>query len=152
MDVKESLSSIINALLKSDIDLVFPIHPRTMKRLKQFGLYEKIKRSRITVLPTMGYFDMLYLMKKSRFIISDSGGIQEEATSPKIRKKVLVVRKTTDRIESIQDGYSELVGISTDAIVKAIRKNMDVKISCHSNPYGDGNAGAKIINLLRKNL
>jgi len=152
VDVKESLSSIINALLKSDIDLVFPIHPRTMKRLKQFGLYEKIKRSRITVLPTMGYFDMLYLMKKSRFIISDSGGIQEEATSPKIRKKVLVVRKTTDRIESIQDGYSELVGISTDAIVKAIRKNMDVKISCHSNPYGDGNAGAKIINLLRKNL
>jgi len=152
VDVKESLSSIINALLKSDIDLVFPIHPRTMKRLKQFGLYEKIKTSRITVLPTMGYFDMLYLMKKSRFIISDSGGIQEEATSPKIRKKVLVVRKTTDRIESIQDGYSELVGISTDAIVKAIRKNRDVKISCHSNPYGDGNAGEKIINLLRKNL
>ena len=152
VDVKESLSSIINALLKSDIDLVFPIQPRTMKRVKQFGLYEKIKTSKITILPTMGYFDMLYLMKKSRFIISDSGGIQEEATSPKIRKKVLVVRKTTDRIESIQDGYSELVGISTDAIVKAIRKNMDVKISCHSNPYGNGNSGERIINLLRKNL
>lgn len=152
VDVKESLSSIINALLKSDIDLVFPIHPRTMKRLKQFGLYEKIKTSKITILPTMGYFDMLYLMKKSRFIISDSGGIQEEATSPKIRKKVLVVRKTTDRIESVQDGYSELVGTSTDAIVKAIRKNMDVKISCYSNPYGDGNSGERIINLLRKNL
>jgi UDP-N-acetylglucosamine 2-epimerase (non-hydrolysing) len=152
VDVKESLSSIINALLKSDIDLVFPIHPRTMKRLKQFGLYEKIKTSKITILPTMGYFDMLYLMKKSRFIISDSGGIQEEATSPKIRKKVLVVRKTTDRIESIQDGYSELVGTSTDAIIQAIRKNRDVKISCHSNPYGDGKSGEKIINLLRKNL
>lgn len=152
VDVKESLSSIINALLKSDIDLVFPIHPRTIKRLKQFGLYEKIKASKITVLPTMGYFDMLYLMKKSRFIISDSGGIQEEATSPKIRKKVLVVRRTTDRIESIQDGYSELVGTNTDAIVKAIRKNRDVKISSHSNPYGDGNSGKKIINLLRKNL
>ena len=152
VDVKESLSSIINALLKSDIDLVFPIHPRTMKRLKQFGLYEKIKTSKITVLPTMGYFDMLYLMKKSRFIISDSGGIQEEATSPKIRKKVLVVRKTTDRIESVRDGYSELVGTNTNAIVKAIRKNRDVKISSHSNPYGDGNSGERIINLLRKNL
>lgn len=152
VDVKESLSSIINALLKSDIDLVFPIHPRTMKRLKQFGLYEKIKTSKITILPTMGYFDMLYLMKKSRFIISDSGGIQEEATSPKIRKKVLVVRKTTDRIESTQDGYSELVGTSTNAIVKAIQKNRNMKISCNSNPYGDGKSGERIITLLRKNL
>ncbi len=152
VDVKESLSSIINALLKSDIDLVFPIHPRTIRRLKQFGLYEKIKTSKITVLPALGYFDMLYLMKKSRFIISDSGGIQEEATSPKIRKKVLVIRQTTDRIESVQDGYSELVGIKTDAIVKAIKKNRNTKISCNSNPYGDGNAGAKIIKILRKNL
>ena len=152
VDTKESLSSIIDALLKSNIDLVFPVHPRTLNKLKQFRLYEKIKKSNITLLPAVGYFDMLYLMKKCKFIISDSGGIQEEATSPKIRKKVLVVRKTTDRIESVEEGYSELVGTNTNAIVKAIKRNMDAKISYHSNPYGTGNAGKKIIDILGKNL
>ena len=152
VDDRESLSSIMRALLKSKINLVFPVHPRTVKRLRQFGLYEKIKTSNITLLPAVGYFDMLYLMKKCRFIISDSGGVQEEATSPKIKKRVLVVRKTTDRIEAIKEGYSELVGTCTDTIVKAIKKNMDEKIQYSSSPYGTGNAGKKIIDILRKNM
>jgi UDP-N-acetylglucosamine 2-epimerase (non-hydrolysing) len=91
-------------------------------------------------------------MKKCRFIISDSGGIQEEATSPKIRKKVLVVRKTTDRVEAINDGYSELVGTDTENIIKAIKRSMTSEIQSHSNPYGNGNAGKKIIDILRNNL
>jgi len=152
VDDMQSLSSIVSALLKSNIDLVFPVHPRTMKKLRQFGLYEKIKSSKVTLLPAIGYFDMLYLMKKCRFIISDSGGIQEEATSPKIRKKVLVVRKTTDRVEAIKDGYSELVGTNTEKIIKAIKRSMMEEIQSHSNPYGNGNAGKKIIDILRKNL
>ncbi len=103
------------------------------------------------MIPPVGYFDILYLMKKCRFIISDSGGIQEEATSPKIRKKVLVVRKTSDRPEAIKHGYSELVGTNTDKIARTIKRNLkDSKISSRISPYGRGNASDKIIKTLRK--
>src|SRR5207245_1942245 len=75
VDDPSALSPIITALLKSRINMIFPAHPRTERRLKQFGLYNKIENSNILLLPTVGYFDMLFLMKKCRFIISDSGGI-----------------------------------------------------------------------------
>jgi UDP-N-acetylglucosamine 2-epimerase (non-hydrolysing) len=150
VDDSSVLSPIITALLKSKIKMIFPVHPRTVRRLKQFGLYNKIENSNILLLPAVGYFDMLFLMKKCRFIISDSGGVQEEATSPKIRKKVLVVRETTDRIEAVKYGFSELIGTDTNSIINAIKKNMNAKILSHKNPYGTGNAGRKIISILQK--
>jgi UDP-N-acetylglucosamine 2-epimerase (non-hydrolysing) len=114
VDNKKILSSILSGLLHSKIPLVFPIHPRTERRLKEFGFYNKIKNSKtISTLGPLGYLETLNLMKKSRFILTDSGGIQEEATSPKLNKKVLVLRKTSDRPESIIHGYSELVGTKT---------------------------------------
>jgi len=154
VDSFPTLSSIVEALLRSNVDMIFPAHPRTINRLRKFGLYNKIKNSqKILLLPAVRYFDMLQLMKKCRFIISDSGGVQEEATSPKIRKKVLVVRKTTDRPEAVSLGYSEIVGTSTGKIVSAIKKNLnDSTIHSHGNPYGTGNASQKIINILQKSL
>ncbi len=105
------------------------------------------------MIPPLGYFDILYLMKKSKFIITDSGGIQEEATSPKLSKKVLVVRKTSDRPEAIEHGYSELVGTKTEKIVQAINRNIkDSKISSRVSPFGNGHASDKIIKILRHNF
>lgn len=152
VDNPEILSSIIKALLHSNVDIIFPAHPRTIKRLKEFNLYNKIKTSQnILLISAVGYFDMLYLMKKSMFIISDSGGVQEEATSPKIRKKVLVVRKTTDRPEAVDLGYSELVGTNYTEIIRSIRKvNIDPTIHSRVNPYGTGKASKKIINILQR--
>lgn len=154
VDNPQTLSAIVESLLRSNVDMIFPAHPRTINRLRKFGLYNKIKNSqKILLLPAVGYFDMLQLMKKCRFIISDSGGVQEEATSPKIRKKVLVVRKTTDRPESVALGYSEIVGTNTRQIVNAIKKNLDDStIHSHGNPYGTGNASQKIINILQNRL
>jgi len=154
VDNKGILSSILKGLLESKTNMLFLAHPRTIKRLKQFGFYNKIKNSKtINIFPAVGYFDMLNLMKKCTFIISDSGGVQEEATSPKIRKKVIVVRKTTDRPEAIKDGYSELIGTSTSRIKEAIKRNMkNPKISSRTSPYGKGNAANKIIDILRKNF
>lgn len=152
VDNPQTLSAIVKALLNSNVDMIFPAHPRTIKRLKEFGMYNKIKNSQnILLIPTVGYFDMLSLMKKCSFIISDSGGVQEEATSPKIRKKVLVVRKTTDRPEAVNLGYSELVGTNTAQIMKAIKKtHKDPTIHSRGNPYGAGIAGQKIINILQR--
>ena len=112
----------------------------------------KIKNSKkISLIPAVGYFDMLYLMKKCQFIISYSGGIQEEATSPKIRKKVLVVRNTTDRPEAVREGFSELVGTNSKKIEKAIKKNLQKStITTRTSPYGRGNSSKKIIQILRK--
>ncbi len=154
VDDQHTLHSIVNALLQSDVDMIFPVHPRTVKQLQRFGLYRKIRDSKkILLLPPVGYFDVLHLMKKCKFIISDSGGIQEEATSPSIHKKVLVVRKTTDRPESVELGYSELVGTDTGKIIRAIKRaDNDSKIYSHKNPYGNGNAAQKILKILRNTI
>jgi len=152
VDNKQTLSSIVKALLKSNTNIVFPVHPRTKKRLVQFGLYDKIKDTKnILLLPPVGYFDMLFLMKKCRFIITDSGGIQEESTSPKIQKKVLVVRNKTDRPEAIESGYSELVGTNSSKIIKSIKQNLaDSKIYSKNSPYGKGDAAKKIVSIIKK--
>ena len=92
-------------------------------------------------------------MKKCKFIISDSGGVQEEATSPSIRKKVLIIRKSTDRPEAVKAGYSELVGTGTQKIIQAIKKaKSDSKITPNVNPYGSGHSAEKILSILRKTL
>ena len=91
-------------------------------------------------------------MKKCNLIISDSGGIQEEATAPPIRKKVLVLRDSTERIEAVKDGYSEIIGTNPATIIRSIRKNIDNPIKTTKNPYGNGKASNKIIQVLRKNF
>ena len=149
-----TLRSIVKAFLKSGVDIIFPAHPRTVKQLKRYGLYQKINDSEnILLVPPVGYLDMIYLMKKCKFIISDSGGIQEESTSPSIRKKVLVIRKTTDRPEAVMLGYSELVGTSVNKITNAIKKtNDDPRIQSRKNPYGTGKAGEQIFRILQRSL
>ena len=151
VDDKKILSGIIKGLINSKIKIVFPLHPRTYKKLKQFGLYSKIKNSKtISVLPPVGYFDMLYLMKNCNHIVSDSGGIQEESTSRHIRKKVLVLRTSTERTEAIDSGYAELIGIKSSIIAKSIRKNFDAPFNLSKNPYGIGHTSQKIVNIMKK--
>ena len=154
VDDKNSLSIIIKAILHSKQDVIFPVHPRTIKRLKEFNLYDKIKNSEnIHLINSVGYFEMLELMKKSKFILTDSGGIQEEITSPKIMKKAIIVRKTTDRPESVKSGFAELVGISYSKILSSIKKtSKNPQIKNKKSPYGTGNSSEKIIKILRNNL
>lgn len=150
VDNQQVFTSILSGLLQSKIPIVFPVHPRTKRRLEEFNLLQKILDSKIIkMIPPVGYFDILHLMRKSKFIISDSGGIQEEATSPKLSKKVLVIRKTSDRPEAVKLGFSELVGTETPKIIKAIKKTIkNPKIDSKKSPYGTGHASEKIIKTL----
>jgi len=151
VDTPKVLMGIVNGLIHSQVKIVFPLHPRTLKKLKQFGLYDKIQNSKnITILPPVGYFDMLYLMKKCNFILSDSGGIQEEATASPIRKKVLVLRNSTERMEAVQAGYAEIIGTNPAKIINSIRKNFDNPTKSSKNPYGSGKSSEKIIQILKK--
>jgi len=154
VDNKTTLSSIINGVLNSKQDIIFPVHPRTQKRLEEFNLYTKLLKSEnVLLLNSVGYFEMLELMKNCSFILTDSGGIQEEATSPKIRKKVLVVRKTTDRPEAVESGLAELIGVNGNNISKAlIKTSKNPVIQNKKTPYGKGDSSKQILDILRKNL
>lgn len=151
VDDRKTLSAIIRAIISSNQKIVFPVHPRTIERLHEFGLYKMLNDSKnIQLMKPVGYFDMLTLMKKSSFIISDSGGIQQEATSPKIRKKVIVTRITTDSPEAVMAGIAEVVGVREKNILSAIKRTNDnPKMYSYKNPYGIGNAAQKIIKILR---
>lgn len=154
VDDRTILSSIIKGVIDSKKDFIFPVHPRTLKRLHAFNLYNKlVKSTNILMLDSVGYFEMLELMKNCDFIVTDSGGIQEEATAPSIRKKVVVLRKTTDRPEAVSMGFSEIVGTSYKGILQSIKKNSkNSKIPNRKSPYGVGNSADIIIHYMKKNL
>lgn len=152
VDNKKTLQSIISGLLKSKGSFLFPIHPRTINRLKEFDLYEKINSSnKIKLIPSVGYFDMLYLMKKCSFIFTDSGGIQEEATSPLINKKVLIARKSTDRQEAVDAGLANIIGTNSKKICQSINKTIENPTLISKNtPYGNGTSSNQIMQILKK--
>jgi UDP-N-acetylglucosamine 2-epimerase (non-hydrolysing) len=152
VDNKKILSSIVKGIIDSNENIIFPVHPRTKKRLHEFNLYNKLSKSKnILLMNPLGYFEMLELMKKCSFIVTDSGGVQEEATSPIIRKKVLVVRKTTDRPEAVESKMAKIIGLTEKSISSSIKKTMkNPELSSRKTPYGKGNASSKIIEILQK--
>jgi UDP-N-acetylglucosamine 2-epimerase (non-hydrolysing) len=148
------LKSFIEVFAESAVPVVYPMHPRTKKRLRQNGLYTKVKKlDNVQILPPLGYLDFMVLMKKSEFIITDSGGIQEEATAPSIRKTVLVIRLSTERPEAVEAGFAKVVGTDKHEILAAIgaaltrRKELPRK-----SPFGEGNAAEKIVEIIRKDF
>jgi UDP-N-acetylglucosamine 2-epimerase (non-hydrolysing) len=148
------LKNFVDAFAESPVPVVYPMHPRTKKRLRQNRLYSKIKESEnVQVLSPVGYLDFLVLMRKSELIITDSGGIQEEATAPCIRKPVLVIRLSTERPEAVEAGFANVVGTKKCEILAAIgtalakRKELPNK-----SPFGDGNAAEKIIEAIQINF
>jgi UDP-N-acetylglucosamine 2-epimerase (non-hydrolysing) len=148
------LKNFIDAFAESPVPVVYPMHPRTKKRLRQNKLYAKIKKHRnIQILPPLGYLDFLILMRKSELIITDSGGIQEEATAPVIRKPVLVIRLSTERPEAVETGFAKVVGTKKPEILAAIRTALTKQKELPSkSPFGDGNAAEKIVEIITKDF
>jgi len=99
--------------------------------------------------------EFVYLMSKSYLILTDSGGVQEEA--PSLNKPVLVMRDTTERPEGIESGCLKLVGTDKEKIIKEVEKllndeNEYKKMSKCNNPYGDGKASEMIVEFLKEKL
>jgi len=93
---------------------------------------------------------MLNLMKKCTFILTDSGGIQEEATSQLISKKVLIVRKSTDRQEAVDAGLAEVIGTNSKKISQIINKTLkNPSLISKKTPYGDGTSSKQILKILK---
>lgn len=148
------LKNFIEAFLKSPIPVIFSIHPRTKKKLQNSNLWERLtSSSNIQLFPPLGYFDFLVLMKNSEAILTDSGGIQEEASSPKIRKPILVMRLTTERPEVIQSGFGKVVGTNTEDILYEIANIIkNGPILPDTSPFGKGDAGEQICEIVVKQI
>ena len=134
-----------------DIHLVYPVHPNPNVREPVCRLLGGIPN--ITLLPPLEYQPLVWLMKQSHFVITDSGGIQEEA--PGLGKPVLVLRRTTERPEGVEAGVVKLVGPDRAAIAaEAERLLRDPvyyqQMARAANPYGDGRAAERIASALRQ--
>jgi len=144
------LRNFAEAFDEAPIPVVYPIHPRSRKRLKQQRMFRNLSKSKnVQLLQPLGYFDFLVLMKHCEMIITDSGGIQEESTSPLIRKPVLVTRLSTERPEAVKAGFAEVVGVEKRDILEAIERTLKFgKNLPNISPYGTGYAADKIVEIL----
>jgi UDP-N-acetylglucosamine 2-epimerase (non-hydrolysing) len=151
----EGFTNICKALKKiadnnHDIDIVYPVHlnPNVQKPVKNILSNAK----NIYLIDPLSYENFIYLMSRSYFIITDSGGVQEEA--PSLGKPVLVLRNTTERPEAVEAGTVKLVGTNFEAIVNESQKFLDnekeyKKMLKAHNPYGDGSASKRIVNFFK---
>ena len=150
----EDINNICRAIKKIALDfkhiqVVYPVHLNPNVRKPVFDILSNIEN--IVLLDPLDYRSFLWLMDKSYFIITDSGGIQEEA--PALKKPVLVIRNKTERNESVELGISRLVGTGTYNIEKNISELLNSKKTYNrmvpsKNPYGDGRAAEKIADIV----
>jgi len=137
-----------------DVDFVYPMHlnPNVRKPIHEVFGKDLSNLGNMFFIEPLEYLSFVYLMEKSHIVLTDSGGIQEEA--PGLGKPVLVMRDTTERPEALSAGTVKLVGTDYDKIVGEVSLLLDdskhYKTMSHTiNPYGDGKACARIVNTLR---
>lgn len=138
---------------RPDVCLFFPVHPNPNVK----GVAKEILggHERIHLLEPLDYSDFLAIMKAAWLIVSDSGGVQEEA--PSLGKPLLVIRENTERPEAIRAGVSKLVGSSPGALKQLLEENYAVETWIKSvkevaNPFGDGKASARIVRIIEEKL
>ena len=151
INICEALKEI--AINNPKIDIVYPVHlnPNVQKPVNE--LLSGVNN--IHLIKPLQYEEFIYLMDRSYFIITDSGGVQEEA--PSLGKPVLVMRNTTERPEAVEAGTVKLVGTDKNIIAKEAQKLINDKISYEKmskahNPYGDGKAVQKIVKFLKSKM
>ena len=154
VDNPQVLRDFVRILKKCPLPIVFPIHPRTAKRLREYGLWNEVEDIKhLQILPPQGYFEFLALMRNCRVIMTDSGGLQEEATHPKIRKPVLVLRNSTERPEAVIHGFARVVGVNPVVVLAELEKNMASRLDLPGySPFGNGKASMKIVDITLSKL
>ena len=143
----EAICRAVIALVKEfdDIEFAIPVHPSPAVR----ATFERLRvaHDRVSLLPPLSYPRLVAEMARAHLIVTDSGGIQEEA--PFVKKPVLVMRDVTERPEAVELGVARLVGAETTSIVSAVRELLTnetayAKMAAGGSPYGDGYAAERI--------
>ena len=135
-----------------DVDFIYPMHLNPNVRKPIYEVFGENQLPNIFFIEPLEYLSFVYLMEKSTIVLTDSGGIQEEA--PGLGKPVLVMRDTTERPEALEAGTVKLVGKDYNKIVSEVSVLLDNqtyydKMSKAVNPYGDGQASGRIVDVLR---
>ncbi len=145
---KNICNAIIEISKNKELEIIYPVHLNPNVQETVYNMLSGVKN--IHLIAPLDYLSFVWLMRKSSLIISDSGGIQEEA--PSFNIPVLVTRETTERDEGIKAGFSFLVGTNTAKIVNRAIELLESKISeeVYPNPYGDGKASEKIVDYIQK--
>lgn len=145
VDTESSLENLVH-LIKSipaitGLPVVYPIHPRTKEKLGKYHLTIE----NVTLTDPLGYFDFLTLEQHASVIVTDSGGIQEEACI--LRVPCITIRENTERPETVTVGANKVVGLSVDQLAQAVAffKN---HAPAWENPFGDGHTSEKIVEVL----
>ncbi|MBO7732016.1 MAG: UDP-N-acetylglucosamine 2-epimerase, partial [Methanobrevibacter sp.] len=153
VDDKERLINIIEALEElDDMNIIFPIHPRTKKTMENFGLFDRLNDlGHVHIIKPVGYLDFLLLISKSTIILTDSGGLQEEAITLDV--PALTLRYNTERPETVTAGGNILVGSDKEVILENARRILDdedfaSEMKSAKNPYGMGNAAELMIKII----
>ena len=148
VDDKSSLTKLVNIWEKisKHLPLIFPAHPRTIKKAEKFGLLERIKNiDNLILSEPIGYLEFINLLKNSRLVLTDSGGIQEETTYMNV--PCLTVRTNTERPITIQEGTNKLISI--DEMEYEVNQILEGNSKTGQNPkFWDGNTAERLCEIL----
>lgn len=141
------------ARIYPEFQFVYPVHPNPNVRNAAYELLSGVES--VNLIDPVDYLSFVYLMKKAYLILTDSGGVQEEA--PTLNKPVLILRNKTERLEVVEAGGAKLVGTDQRIIIREVGRlieNHDYynEMANIVNPYGDGTASKKIVKILQENL
>ena len=149
VDDPERLAKIVKILNSLDYPAVFPIHPRTKKRLTESNY--SIDNPQLKIIEPLGYLDFLILLSKARFVLTDSGGIQEETNIMHV--PCLTLRDNTERPETVSAGSNIVIGVEPDRVLPKINelienRELEKRMRTAEVAFGDGNAAMKTIKIL----
>ena len=142
-DNKENLKSIAAAFCELSERIIFPMHPRTEKFLKRYGLFDDL-RKKVNIIKPLGHLDFLKLINNAKKIITDSGGLQKEAYILKV--PCITIRDNTEWVETVEDGWNVLVGADKGKIIEIGNTFAPKRKQRHV--FGDGCASEKIVKII----
>ncbi|MFW9965088.1 MAG: non-hydrolyzing UDP-N-acetylglucosamine 2-epimerase [Candidatus Sifarchaeia archaeon] len=142
-DQKDRLAEILKGLSQLPVRCIFPIHPRTQKMIDEFDLSHLVEKKNVDLVTPMGYLSFLNLMRHSDLVVTDSGGVQEEAAL--LGKPTLTIRNNTEWPETIWGGLNRLVSADSQKIKQEAYHVLKMEDTSHK-PLYEGEAGKRIIN------
>jgi len=150
VDTREKLEPLVDALIEisGKLPVIFPAHPRTRARIDEFGLRSRIAESNLRLIEPLAYLDFLLLYSESKFVMTDSGGLQEESTYLGI--PCLTIRENTERPVTIEIGTNQLTGSDPTDLKKAAFELLDAPplLETKAPPLWDGKTAARICDAL----
>jgi UDP-N-acetylglucosamine 2-epimerase (non-hydrolysing) len=153
VDNESTLGQFMDILISigRKITVVFPCHPRTRNKLEEFELLNSVDKNAVKIIEPIGYLDFLKLQSESKFVLTDSGGIQEETTYMKI--PCITLRENTERPATIEIGSNTLTGLDSAKINDAIDQIMDGSYKTGNIPkFWDGETSNRIVDILIERL